>query len=185
METTAFAASDAHILMFPDYNDLQLLFSGLLFLEFLTVSFIYKNNQIDGQSLPIRESLGTRNVKEVYLVLFLTMLQKPVSAPQLSPLLFLWSKGHPETVLPRDSPYKQSRNPNTTMDYKKCIPKGICHGCLWRGPARALQIQRQMLAANHWSGCGLAPPMEELEGFTAPWKEQWFWPPRCSRTPRG
>ena len=36
-----------------------------------------------------------------------------------------------------------------------CIPKGACHGCLWRGPARALHIQRQMLEANHWTGCGV------------------------------
>ena len=37
------------------------------------------------------------------------------------------------------------------MDAKKCIWKGACYGCLLRGPARALHIQRQMLAANHWT----------------------------------
>ena len=38
---------------------------------------------------------------------------------------------------------------------KKCMLKGACYGCLQRGSARALQIQRQMLAANHWSGHGV------------------------------
>ena len=59
------------------------------------------------------------------------------------------------------------------MDDKKCIPKGAWYGCLLRGPVRALDIKRQMLAAKHWTGCGI--PMEKLEGspeelkrFTAP-----------------
>ena len=37
------------------------------------------------------------------------------------------------------------------MDDKKCLPKGACYDFLLRGPARALQIQRQMLAANYWT----------------------------------
>ena len=49
---------------------------------------------------------------------------------------------------------------------KKCIPKGTCHGCLQRGPARALQIQRQMLAANHWTGSGV--PNGGAEGGYSP-----------------
>ena len=48
------------------------------------------------------------------------------------------------------------------MDNKKCIQKGACYGCLQMGPARVFQIQRQMLAANHWTEHGVA--MEELEG---------------------
>ena len=42
------------------------------------------------------------------------------------------------------------------MDNKKCTPKGACYGWLWRGPARVLYIQRQMLAANHWTGLGVS-----------------------------
>ena len=64
-----------------------------------------------------------------------------------------------------------------SLSHKKCIPKGACHGCLPRGTARALQIQRQMLAAT--IGLGLGSPMEELEGgleelkgFRAPWEKQ-------------
>ena len=41
------------------------------------------------------------------------------------------------------------------MDNKKCIPKEACYDCLWRGPVRALHIQRQMLAANHWTRRGV------------------------------
>ena len=59
---------------------------------------------------------------------------------------------------------KQSPNSDTIMDDKKCIPKGTCHGCLWRGPARALHIKRQMLATNHWIGHGI--PDGEVGGWT-------------------
>ena len=48
------------------------------------------------------------------------------------------------------------------MDEKKCIPKGACYGCLQRGAARALQIQRQMIQPS--IGLGVRSPMEELEG---------------------
>ena len=37
------------------------------------------------------------------------------------------------------------------MDDKKYIQKG----CLWRGPAKTLHIQRQMLAGKHWTGRGV------------------------------
>ena len=53
------------------------------------------------------------------------------------------------------SSYKQSLNSDTIIDDKKCIPKGACHGCLQRGLDRDLHIQRQMLAANHWTECGV------------------------------
>jgi hypothetical protein len=33
--------------------------------------------------------------------------------------------------------------------------KGAWYGRLLRGPARALQIQRRMLTANHWTECGV------------------------------
>ena len=39
----------------------------------------------------------------------------------------------------------------TLLDAKKCLLKGAWYGGLLRGLARAWQIQRQMLAANHWT----------------------------------
>ena len=49
-------------------------------------------------------------------------------------------------------PIKSNQTP--TLD-EKHVPKGACHGCLQRGPARALQIQRQKLATNYWTGLGV------------------------------
>ena len=37
------------------------------------------------------------------------------------------------------------------MDANKCLLKRVCYDYPLRGPARALQKQRQMLAANHWT----------------------------------
>jgi hypothetical protein len=36
---------------------------------------------------------------------------------------------------------------------KKCMPKGAWYVCLLRGIDRALQIQRWMFEANHWTEC--------------------------------
>jgi hypothetical protein len=46
-------------------------------------------------------------------------------------------------------------NPDTIVDAKKCMLTGACYSCLLRVPARTLQIQRQMLAANHWTELGV------------------------------
>ena len=79
----------------------------------------------------------------------------------------------PETVLPGDSSHIQLPNPDIIVDAKKYILKGTWYGCLLRGPARALQTQRRMLAAN--IGLSMGSPMEELEkglnelkGFATP-----------------
>ena len=58
------------------------------------------------------------------------------------------------------------------MDEKKSILKGECYGCFWRGPARALQIQRKVLMAiiglSTWSLMEeLEGRLEELKGFAA------------------
>jgi hypothetical protein len=45
----------------------------------------------------------------------------------------------------------QLPNPDTIADAKKYMLKGALYGCLLRGPARTLQIQRWMLAVNHWT----------------------------------
>jgi hypothetical protein len=41
------------------------------------------------------------------------------------------------------------------MDAKKCMLKGDWYSCLLRGPARALQTQRWMLTAIHWTEHGI------------------------------
>ena len=76
-----------------------------------------------------------------------------------------WRKGHPETLLPGDSLYKQSPNSDIIIDVKKCITKGACCGCPLRGPARALQIQRQMLAVNHCAESGVLKGRDEGENW--------------------
>ena len=67
-----------------------------------------------------------------------------------------WRKAPSETVLlPGDLSYKQLPIPDIIVDAKKCLQKGAWYGCLLRGPARALHIQRPMLAANHWAELGV------------------------------
>jgi hypothetical protein len=39
----------------------------------------------------------------------------------------------------------------TIADAKKCLLTGACCSCLLRSSAKACKIQRQMLAANHWT----------------------------------
>ena len=64
----------------------------------------------------------------------------------------LWSrdlrKGHTETVPPGDPSHIQSPNAATIG---KCLLLEAWYGCLLRGSARAWQIQKQMLSANHWT----------------------------------
>jgi hypothetical protein len=62
-------------------------------------------------------------------------------------------KGYPETVPPGDLSQIQSPNSNTIEDAKKCLLKGAWYICLLNGLARALQIQSQILTANHCSEC--------------------------------
>ena len=73
------------------------------------------------------------------------------------------------------------------MDDKKCIPKGACQGCLWRGPARALHIQRQMLAAKHWTECrdpngGIGERTGGAEGVYSPMERMMM---SANQTPQG
>jgi hypothetical protein len=49
---------------------------------------------------------------------------------------------------------------------KKCLLKGAWYGFLLRGPARALQIQSWMLAANYCTQCGV------LNGGVREWSEE-------------
>ena len=60
-----------------------------------------------------------------------------------------WRKGHPETAPPGDPSHIQTPNPETIADAKKCLLKGACNTCLLRDSARAWQIQRWILTANH------------------------------------
>jgi hypothetical protein len=60
-----------------------------------------------------------------------------------------WRKGHPETALPEDPSHIESPNPDTIVD--ACWRSACWHGCLLRGSSRSWQIQRWMLAANHWT----------------------------------
>jgi hypothetical protein len=41
------------------------------------------------------------------------------------------------------------------VDAGECLLKGTWYGCLLRGSGRAWQIQRRMLAANHWTDLGV------------------------------
>ena len=81
-----------------------------------------------------------------------------------------WRTGHPGTLPTGDSSHIQLSNPDTTVDAKKCMLKGAWYCLLLRGPARALQIQRQMLIAILWTGCGVPnrgvrERTEGVEGF--------------------
>ena len=84
-----------------------------------------------------------------------------------------WRKGHPETVPPGDSSHIQLPKPDNIVDAKKCMLKGAWYGCLLRGFARALQIQRRMLAANYWTergvpNRGVSEGTEGIEGVCNP-----------------
>jgi hypothetical protein len=53
-----------------------------------------------------------------------------------------WRKGHPETApSPGDPFHKQSPNPDTIVDAKKCSLAGAWYSCLLRGSASAWQKQ--------------------------------------------
>jgi hypothetical protein len=66
-----------------------------------------------------------------------------------------WRKGHPESAPPENPTHIQSPKPETIEDAKKCLLMEVWYNCLLRGSARAWQIQRQMLAANHWTELGV------------------------------
>jgi len=64
-----------------------------------------------------------------------------------------WKKNHPEIAPPGGCiPYIDTK----PRQYCGCqeVLTGACYSCLLRGSARAWQIQRQMLAANHWTENG-------------------------------
>jgi hypothetical protein len=70
---------------------------------------------------------------------------------------------------PEDSSQIQSPNSDTIVDAKTCLLKGDWYSCFLRGPARALQIQSHMLAANHCTECrvpngGVRERTAEAEG---------------------
>jgi hypothetical protein len=74
-----------------------------------------------------------------------------------------WINDHLETDSPGDPSHLQSPNPNTVVDTNKCLPRGAWYSCLLKGSASALQMQRWMLTAIHWT-----EPMRHSDG-------QWFW----------
>jgi hypothetical protein len=66
-----------------------------------------------------------------------------------------WRKDHPEMAPLGDSCQIQSPKTDTIVDAKKCMLTGAWYSCLLRGSARAWQIHRQMLTANHWTEYGV------------------------------
>ena len=73
-------------------------------------------------------------------------------------------------------PMNSHQTPTLLWMIKSALPKGTCYGCLQRGSARALQIQRQMLTAI---GLSMGFPMDKLKGrleelkvFAAQWEER-------------
>ena len=60
-----------------------------------------------------------------------------------------WKKGHPETAPPGDPSCIQSLNTDTIVDAKKCMLTRAWYSCPLRDSARAWEIQRLILAANH------------------------------------
>ena len=95
---------------------------------------------------------------------------------------------HPETLLPGDSFYKKSPNPDTIMDDKKYLLKGANYACLLRGPATVLQIQKHMLSANNWTkhrvpNGGVGGRTGD-EGVCSPMGRMMMWPIRPPRAPR-
>jgi hypothetical protein len=65
-----------------------------------------------------------------------------------------WRKGHPKTVPPENLSYIQSPYTDSIVDAKKCMLRsasGVWYSCLLRGSVRVWQIQRGMLAHNHWT----------------------------------
>ena len=66
-----------------------------------------------------------------------------------------WRRGHPETALPGDTSHIQSPNAETIADAKKDMLTGAWYRCLLRGSTKAWQIQREILAANHWNEHGV------------------------------
>jgi len=77
-----------------------------------------------------------------------------------------WGNGHPETARPGDPAHTQTPNPDNIADAKKCMLTGAWYNYLLRGSARAWQIQRWMLAANHWTenGVPIGGVRERIEG---------------------
>jgi len=68
----------------------------------------------------------------------------------------VWSRdcreGHPEPATHGDPSYMQSSKPN---HYWKCQVLHVDRSCLQIGSVRAWEIQRQILAAKHWTENGV------------------------------
>ena len=60
-----------------------------------------------------------------------------------------WRNDHPETAPPGDPSHKQTPNPDTIVDAKKCLLTGAWYSYLLRGSASSYPIQMRMLVANH------------------------------------
>jgi len=64
-----------------------------------------------------------------------------------------WRKGHPETAPPGNPVHIHTVT--KPRQYCWCQEVHADRSCLLRGSARAWQIQRRMLAANHWTEKGI------------------------------
>ena len=87
------------------------------------------------------------------------------------------------------NPEIQSPNPDTIVDAKKSLLTWAWYSWFLRGSTRTWQIQRQILAANHWSehrvpNGGVRERTEEAEGFATPLEEQHYQSTRLLRAPR-
>jgi hypothetical protein len=62
-----------------------------------------------------------------------------------------WRKGHPETAQLGDPSHIQSPNPEAIVDAGEGLLIKTWYSWFLRGSARAWQIQRRKLTANHWT----------------------------------
>jgi hypothetical protein len=87
-----------------------------------------------------------RKLEEIMKWLSLFLVCKSCIRMDLS-----WRNDHPETAPPGDPAHIQSQIPDTTVDANKCLLTEACYICLLGGSTSALQIQRCILAAYHWT----------------------------------
>jgi len=83
-----------------------------------------------------------------------------------------WSNGHSEMPHWKIQPiYIKLQNPDNIADAKKYFLTGAWYSCLLRGSARAWQIQRWMLTANHWieNRVTIGGVRERIEGAEGVW----------------
>jgi hypothetical protein len=67
---------------------------------------------------------------------------------------------------PGDPSHIKTPNPDPISEAKKYLLTGVWYSCLLTGSTRAWQIQRQMLAVNHWTEHGVpnGGVKERIEG---------------------